>query len=73
MSLKWRTSSIPGHPASIPSALLLDTARTVFTPHRGSAVVEARLAIEMAAAANIIDVLEGRPLRDAIDRPQPRR
>ncbi len=60
-------------PEAIPSALLLDTARTVFTPHLGSAVAEVRLAIELAAAANIIDVLQDRRPRDAINRPQPRR
>jgi phosphonate dehydrogenase len=39
---------------------------TLFTPHIGSAVAEARQAIEARAAANILDVLEGRPPRDLI-------
>ncbi len=60
--------SLPDRPVSIPSALLRDSSRTVFTPHLGSAVVETRRAIEAAAAANIIDVLQGRRPRDAVNR-----
>jgi phosphonate dehydrogenase len=55
-------------PAAIPPALLQETSRTLFTPHLGSAVDEVRLRIEQAAAANIIDVLAGRPPRNAINR-----
>ncbi len=61
--------SLSGRPASIPPSLLRDSARTVFTPHLGSAVAEVRLAIEKRAAANIADVLEGRPPRDAVNLP----
>jgi phosphonate dehydrogenase len=57
-------------PLAIPTALLHESSRTVFTPHLGSAVDEVRLAIEKAAAANIIDVLEGRPPRNAVNRLQ---
>jgi phosphonate dehydrogenase len=59
--------SLPDRPRAIPSTLLLSD-RTVFTPHLGSAVAEIRLAIERAAAANIIDVLLGNPPRDAVNR-----
>jgi phosphonate dehydrogenase len=43
--------------------------RTLFTPHLGSAVQRVRLAIELRAASNIADVLEGRRPRDAINEP----
>ncbi len=43
--------------------------RTLFTPHLGSAVSQVRRAIEMRAADNIADVLQGRPPRDAINAP----
>ena len=58
-------------PRRIPAALLALRDRTVFTPHLGSAVAPARLAIERAAAANILDVLAGRPPRDAVNRVAP--
>ncbi len=60
--------SRPERPAAIPPALLQEHSRTLFTPHLGSAVDEVRLRIEQAAAANIIDVLAGRPPRNAINR-----
>ena len=41
----------------VPAALLRDTARTLFTPHIGSAVTEVRRAIEMEAAENLVDFL----------------
>lgn len=59
--------SLPDRPAAIPPSLLQDRSSTLFTPHLGSAVDEVRLRIEQAAAANIIDVLEGRPPRNAIN------
>jgi len=40
-----------------PAALLRDTARTLFAPHVGSAVVEVRRAIELEAAENLVDCL----------------
>jgi phosphonate dehydrogenase len=55
-------------PETIPTAFLGESSRTVFTPHLGSAVDEVRLAIEKAAVANIIDVLEGRSPRNAVNR-----
>lgn len=40
---------------------------TVFTPHLGSAVIGVRRAIERRAVDNIIDALEGRTPRDAVN------
>jgi phosphonate dehydrogenase len=45
---------------------LLAHPRTLFTPHLGSAVEGVRRAIELRAAANILDVLDGRAPRDAV-------
>ncbi|HEY6970497.1 MAG TPA: phosphonate dehydrogenase [Candidatus Angelobacter sp.] len=59
----------PDHPTCIPPKLLTDSARTLFTPHLGSAVKEVRLQIELAAARNILQVFEGQPPADAINRP----
>ncbi len=56
-------------PHTIAPRLLADTARTLFTPHIGSAVDSVRLAIEMEAAANILQVLAGEVPRGAINRP----
>jgi phosphonate dehydrogenase len=60
--------SRPDRPAAIPHVLLQERSRTLFTPHLGSAVDEVRLGIELEAAANIVDVLQGRPPRNAINR-----
>jgi phosphonate dehydrogenase len=57
--------ALEDRPRAIAPALLAHPA-TLFTPHLGSATVAARRAIEARAAANIADVLEGRPARDAI-------
>jgi phosphonate dehydrogenase len=59
--------SLPNRPSSIPNSLLHASDRTVFTPHLGSAVAEVRLAIERAAAASIIDVLQGRRPGNAVN------
>jgi phosphonate dehydrogenase len=56
-------------PGAIAPGLLAERERTVLTPHLGSAVDEARKDIALAAARNILDVLEGRPPRDAVNRP----
>ena len=56
-------------PAGIDPRLLAHP-NTVFTPHLGSAVVQVRREIEGRAAANILDVIAGRPPRDAVNRPQ---
>lgn len=47
-------------PREIPPGLLAH-ARTVFTPHLGSAVRDVRRRIEMAAAQSVLDVRAGRP------------
>jgi phosphonate dehydrogenase len=57
--------ALPDRPRAIAPGLLAHPA-TLFTPHLGSATVSARRAIEARAAANIADVLEGRPARDAL-------
>ena len=59
----------PDRPRSIPARLLADTARTLFTPHIGSAVDEVRLAIEIEAATNIVQALRGETPRGALNRP----
>jgi phosphonate dehydrogenase len=56
-------------PRVIPPRLLADTARTLFTPHIGSAVDSVRLAIETEAATNILQVLRGEVPQGAINRP----
>jgi phosphonate dehydrogenase len=57
--------ALEARPRAIEPRLLADP-RTLFTPHLGSAVEGVRRAIEARAAANIIDVLEGRAPRDAV-------
>lgn len=59
----------PDRPASIPQALIDNTAQTLFTPHLGSAVREVRLAIEREAARNIMQALSGRRPDGAINSP----
>lgn len=46
---------------------LLEHPATLFTPHIGSAVTSVRQAIERRAAENILDLLAGRPPRDAVN------
>lgn len=57
----------PARPRTIPSRLLADTRRTVLTPHIGSAVAEVRRQIVAEAAANILDCLDGRRPRGAVN------
>jgi phosphonate dehydrogenase len=56
-------------PRAIPAALLDNTAKTLFTPHLGSAVREVRMEIERQAAENIIQALSGAAPAGAINRP----
>jgi len=51
----------------IPARLLSDTKRTVLTPHLGSAVRDVRRRIVAEAAANIVDCIEGRRPRGAVN------
>ncbi len=53
-------------PRAIAPGLLAHPA-TLFTPHLGSAVTSVRRAIEDRAADNILDLLEGRTPRDAVN------
>jgi phosphonate dehydrogenase len=59
----------PDRPREINPRLLRLTDRTLFTPHLGSAVAPARLQIELAAAANILQALRGERPSDAINNP----
>lgn len=61
----------PNRPETISPRLLAMRDHTLFTPHLGSAVASVRLAIERQAANNIVDVLEGRPPRNAVNEPEP--
>ncbi|MHB1121489.1 MAG: phosphonate dehydrogenase [Ramlibacter sp.] len=62
----------PDRPRAIPQALLEDRARTLLTPHLGSAVDSVRLDIELEAARNILQALRDETPQGAINRPQPR-
>ena len=57
-------------PRSVEPRLTAPDAPTVLTPHIGSAVREVRMRIEAEAAANILDVLQGRAPRGAINDPR---
>ncbi len=58
--------ALPGRPRRIPQGLL-DHPHTLFTPHIGSAVTEARRRIEQRAAENIRQVLSGKRPPDAVN------
>ena len=62
----------PDRPRAIPQALLEDRARTLLTPHLGSAVDSVRLAIELEAGRNILQALRDETPQGAINRPQAR-
>ena len=49
----------PDRPGAIPQKLLAQTAKTLFTPHLGSAVLDIRKAIEAEAATSILEALRG--------------
>lgn len=57
----------PERPKYIPEKLLSEREHTLLTPHLGSAVDSVRKAIALEAAANIIDVFEGRRPRGALN------
>jgi phosphonate dehydrogenase len=59
-----------GRPAFVHPALLAQAGKTLFTPHLGSAVADARLEIEMRAAQNIAEALLGHRPPDAINEPR---
>jgi phosphonate dehydrogenase len=56
-------------PRAIPATLLDERARTLFTPHLGSAVTDVRRAIERAAASAVLDVLQGATPAGAVNAP----
>jgi phosphonate dehydrogenase len=61
-------------PAGIDGRLARAGARTVLTPHIGSAVAGVRRDIELSAARNILAVLSGQTPNEAVNRPlSPRR
>ena len=60
-------------PLTIPPRLIALGSQTVLTPHVGSAVVEARRAIERAAAESILAVLANQDPPRAVNRPLVRR
>ena len=60
-------SAFETRPRTVHRDLLQDRARTFFTPHLGSAVEEAGLAVATVAADNILDALAGLRPRDAIN------
>ena len=60
--------ALEGRPESIYPPLLSPALNTLFTPHLGSAVDKVRAAIEMTAARNIVDVLEGRVPANPVNR-----
>jgi phosphonate dehydrogenase len=59
-----------GRPSIVHPALLAQAGKTLFTPHLGSAVADARLEIEMRAARNIAEALGGHRPPDAINDPR---
>jgi phosphonate dehydrogenase len=59
-------------PAGIDPRLTAPSAPTVLTPHIGSAVTQARRAIEMSAARSIVDALAGRIPGGAVNHPDKR-
>jgi phosphonate dehydrogenase len=57
----------PDHPSHIPTSLLEQPDRTLFTPHLGSAVDEIRKEIGLEAARSILAALDGRVPGNAIN------
>jgi phosphonate dehydrogenase len=57
-------------PEEIDARLRAATARTVLTPHIGSAVMQVRRDIELSAARGIVDVIAGRPPVHAVNAPK---
>ncbi len=60
---------LPERPRNIPKELLDNVDRTLFTPHLGSAVDSVRREISMEAARNIIEALNGRHPKGAVNDP----
>ncbi|GLV60458.1 hypothetical protein KDH_72770 [Dictyobacter sp. S3.2.2.5] len=64
--------ALPQRPRAIPQSLLDDVSHTFFTPHLGTAVDEVRLAIELEAAHNILQVFQGLTPQGAVNHPSSR-
>ena len=58
--------AVPGRPRAVEPRLLQPEARTLFTPHLGSAVAAVREEIELAAAAEIVRFARGEPLHHRV-------
>src|SRR5204863_1253885 len=52
-----------------PRSPLLDAPNTLLTPHLGASTVEAQVRVAEEVAAQIVDVLDGRPARYAVNAP----
>ena len=63
--------ALADRPRAIAPGLLADAQRTLFTPHLGSAVGSARLAIEQAAVDAIAAVFSGHLPANAVNSPSP--
>ena len=52
-----------------PRSPLLDAPNTLLTPHLGASTAEAQVRVAEEVAAQIVDVLDGRPARYAVNAP----
>jgi phosphonate dehydrogenase len=59
--------ALPDRPLEVPETLRALIDKTLFTPHLGSAVVQARMAIEMSAAESALAALRGETPPGAIN------
>ena len=51
------------------SSPLLDAPNTILTPHLGASTAEAQVAVAVEVASGVLDVLDGRPARSAVNAP----
>ena len=66
----WRGAGIDVFDHEPPAGSpLLDAPNSVLTPHLGASTVEAQVLVAEEVAAQVIDVLEGRPARYAVNAP----
>ncbi|MBZ0163733.1 MAG: hydroxyacid dehydrogenase [Notoacmeibacter sp.] len=63
----FEDKALSNHPRAIPERLVANVERTLFTPHLGSAIEDVRRAIVTEAALNIVDCIQGRRPRGAIN------
>jgi phosphonate dehydrogenase len=61
--------SMADRPRDVPESLIAERARTLLTPHLGSAVASVREAIELEAAVNVLAALAGQTPPGAINTP----